>query len=125
MCLEEALPGRFKKYSDNFGKLDIHAGTTPHSFSHFTWHATKGKLMVVDVQGCKLQDKYLMTDPGIHSNFGRKEPYGGTDFGEEGMDKFFESHSCNPACKALGLLVSPKQTAQSQQDLMMSVVRRR
>ena len=52
--------------------------------------------MVVDIQG----DKYMYTDPQLHS---RKMEFGRADRGLSGFKDFFKTHKCNTICKALQL----------------------
>lgn len=43
-------------------------------------------------------------DPVIHyQSHSRKQVYGRTDLGREGMRKFFRTHVCNDVCRLLGL----------------------
>jgi hypothetical protein len=92
------------------------------AFTHFSYDASGGKTMVVDVQGVKApSNQYLLTDPGkyyrilitslsaIHSIDLTR--FGGTNCGEVGMKKFFETHQCNSICKRLGLKRHPSQKA--------------
>jgi hypothetical protein len=70
--------------------------STPHAFSHFTFEATAGDRLVVDVQG--VGDMY--TDPQIVSASGE---YGEGDLGARGQALFFRAHACSPLCGRLGL----------------------
>lgn len=45
-------------------------------------------------------DNYF-TDPQIHSNDGAS--FGMGNMGQEGIDRFLESHKCNSLCRRLGL----------------------
>ncbi|KAF0688811.1 Aste57867_19633 [Aphanomyces stellatus] len=77
------------------------------AFSHWTHATTKGYLMVVDLQGARTDDGRLqLTDPAIHCRDSERFT-GGTNFGEHGMDLFFESHRCNAVCRKLNLVSSP------------------
>lgn len=58
---EPMLDGKYEKHSNNAGHVNANVRNTPHAFSHFTWHYSKGKLMVVDIQG--VDDIY--TDPQV------------------------------------------------------------
>lgn len=62
---------------------------TPHAFSRFTYEASHGRLMVVDIQG--VDD--LFTDPQIHSfgAAGEGGEYGDGDLGVGGMALFFST----------------------------------
>lgn len=69
-CLIESLvPGEYVKHSSNLGYVDESRRLTPHCFSHFTFEATGGESMVVDIQG--VGD--VLTDPQIHTADGKGE----------------------------------------------------
>jgi Alpha-kinase family/von Willebrand factor type A domain len=94
-----------------------HVGKIPNdmflqAFSHFTFQDSKGRWMVVDLQGVHEEkrgsaSRYLLTDPAIHRrNRSRNEErykFGRTNLGTKGMQAFFESHVCNDACRLLDL----------------------
>ncbi|EPY17251.1 hypothetical protein STCU_10726 [Strigomonas culicis] len=97
LALEPQLDGQFKKYNNNCGYVPRNARWTPQAFSHYTYHASRHQLMIVDIQG--VDDIY--TDPQILSPDG--EGYGRGNLGMKGIRRFLESHRCNSVCKALGL----------------------
>eukprot|EP00670_Eutreptiella_braarudii_P008585 CAMPEP_0174313090 /NCGR_PEP_ID=MMETSP0810-20121108/4740_1 /TAXON_ID=73025 ORGANISM="Eutreptiella gymnastica-like, Strain CCMP1594" /NCGR_SAMPLE_ID=MMETSP0810 /ASSEMBLY_ACC=CAM_ASM_000659 /LENGTH=500 /DNA_ID=CAMNT_0015421731 /DNA_START=56 /DNA_END=1558 /DNA_ORIENTATION=+ len=101
MVMEPRLEGEYKKHSNNFGFVAFDDRNTPQAFSHFTFQFTKGKEVVVDIQG--VEDNY--TDPQVHSNIPDSQPpvWGQGDMGETGIVKFFETHRCNALCKAMHL----------------------
>ncbi|RHX97000.1 hypothetical protein DYB25_011468, partial [Aphanomyces astaci] len=70
------------------------------AFSHWTWHVTKGKLMVVDLQGQRTSKGLVLTDPAVHC-VDLERFNSGTNLGVRGMDAFFHSHQCNSICNAL------------------------
>ncbi len=47
-------------------------------------------------------DGFTLTDPVIHHVAGTKRN-GATDKGQEGMEQFFATHTCNGLCRRLGL----------------------
>jgi hypothetical protein len=67
---------------------------TPQVFSAFSFIASKGTCMVVDVQG--VGDLY--TDPQLHSLDGR---FGSADLGARGMALFFATFFPNSLCDLL------------------------
>lgn len=101
---EPKLQGNYTKHSNNFGFVSPEDRNTPQAFSHWTWVASSGRLLVCDIQG--VGDMY--TDPQIHSNAGPQNYlYGRGDMGMEGIQKFFGSHRCNGLCRFLGLPPTP------------------
>jgi len=99
MACEEWMPGRFKKYNNNGGWRDLDRNT-PHAFAHFTYAFSRGRCMVVDIQG--VGDVY--TDPQMHT---MERRFGKGDYGHGGMQLFFSTHLCNPVCVGLGLSPFP------------------
>lgn len=78
------------------------------AFSHWTHEVTRGKLMIVDLEGIVTHNKtrkakILLTDPAIHCT--DLDRFGNLNHGEPGMSSFFETHECNHVCAALHLSV--------------------
>jgi hypothetical protein len=88
-----------KKYNNNWNFCDERRNT-PQAFSHFTYEKSNHKILVCDIQG--VGDTW--TDPQIHSHDGTG--YGKGNLGQEGIDKFLESHKCNKICQFLGLPIA-------------------
>eukprot|EP00667_Euglena_gracilis_P007168 EG_transcript_7226 len=104
LIVEPLLEGQFTKYSNNAGYVDyLAARATPHAFSHFTYHFTRGQLLVCDIQG--VGDMY--TDPQIHSNKKGGGVWGEGDLGAEGMERFFATHQCSSLCQHFQLQPPP------------------
>jgi len=57
--------------------------------------------MVVDIQGMKSHDGFLLTDPSIHC--ADLDKYGEGNFGDKGFEEFFKTHQCNQICQQLKL----------------------
>jgi len=98
---EDYIEGEFKKWCNNYGYVSEEAKTTAISmpaFMHWSWYHTKGQMMIADLQGAKLNNSYLLTDPVILSD---DDQFGCTDMGVEGMMMFFRSHKCNKFCSSL------------------------
>ena len=99
---EEFMDGIFIKYNSNLGWVfkpkDKHFELNDliQAFSHFSFHFSKGKIVIVDIQGVKNQ----MTDPAIQS---LEQAFGSTDLGRYGIYKFLRRHHCTKICKKLGL----------------------
>ncbi|CAF4721998.1 unnamed protein product, partial [Rotaria socialis] len=67
--VERRLNQTIQKWNNNCGGVDfVDYSTVLHTFSHWTYHQTAGRIMLVDLQGVKsaTDNKYLLTDPAIH-----------------------------------------------------------
>lgn len=98
-CGEPRLQGKYTKHSDNDGGVFGSRAQVAHAFSHFTYAATRGELIVVDIQG--VQDYF--TDPQIHTARGAESKFGLGNLGAEGISKFLATHRCGAECKRRGL----------------------
>ena len=108
MQCEEWMPSYFNKHNNNAGLCEGDlTRNTPQALSHFTYAFSKGRCMVVDIQG--VEDRY--TDPQVHS-LGRR--FGVGDGGTEGMALFFQTHRCSPLCVGLGLSPAPEKLSGTQ-----------
>ena len=75
----------------------------PHTFSHWTYKATGGLVMIADVYGWRLdRGKYLMTDPIVFTN---EEGQLGhlVDWGTDGMQRWIAKHECNNVCEEMSM----------------------
>ena len=92
-------------------RRNTHLTTYPHrriteddviqAFSHFTLRVSDGQELVCDLQGIyNATDGFTLTDPTINSSKG-KGTTGLTDRGQEGIDKFMDSHVCSGLCRWL------------------------
>ncbi|GAX76652.1 hypothetical protein CEUSTIGMA_g4098.t1 [Chlamydomonas eustigma] len=103
------------KFNSNFGHVNLKEYVAVvQAFSHWTYHITGKKLMVVDVQGIwdSKRKQYVLFDPAVHCSCDVLR-FGNTNLGIRGMDKFFMTHSCNSVCKSLGLPRHPMQPLES------------
>ena len=82
-------------------RVSITENDVIQAFSHFTLRVSKKKELVCDLQGVyNATDGFTLTDPTINSAKG-KGTKGLTDRGQEGIDKFRESHVCSDLCQWL------------------------
>eukprot|EP01084_Bolivina_argentea_P124496 220602_1 len=94
VLIETLLKGDYEKWNCNSGwvsnqKLSVQA------FCHWTYHYSKGKILLCDAQGVRGEKNYYITDPAILSVDGS---YGMTDTGGEGIEQWFGCHECNAFC---------------------------
>jgi len=101
---EPFLSGKYVKHNDNDGHVDT-CDALPQAFSHFTWAASKRKLLVVDIQGCG--ETY--TDPSIQCVTDDENAFGDGNCGRVAIMKFFASHTCSSLCRAHGLPSAEKE----------------
>ncbi len=107
MTAEPILEGRWRRFTNNAGYVSEEKFATVFAFSHFSHHASGGKLMVVDLQGIQVPEGYLLTDPAVHCQNTKK--FGGSNCGKKGFDGFWATHRCNQVCQALRLLKNSEQ----------------
>ena len=93
--------GAFVKHNDNDGNIET-TFELPQAFSHYTWAASSGQILVCDIQGVN----NIFTDPQIHSKDGFS--FGAGNMGKEGIDAFLNTHKCNSICEHLNLSPAKK-----------------
>lgn len=109
--LDSAANSKYEKFNNNNGGVVLNP--TPHgtnhaavqAFSHFTYCRSGEQLIVVDCQGIYYEQPeqlFYLTDPVVHCN--NIFRFGGTNFGQQGIDMFFRTHVCNSICASLQLL---------------------
>jgi len=102
-CAESFMPGAFLKYNSNAGYVGDDAMShyeLVQSFTHFTFAASGGKLMVADLQGVANEDSVLLTDPQVLSLEGS---FGPGDLQLKGIGRCLKTHRCGLTCRKLGL----------------------
>jgi hypothetical protein len=78
--------GGFVKFCDNTGHWEPHLfHETLARFCDFTWKATKGYMMVADLQGVRVDDAFWLTDPVILCK--DTERFGDTNLGPKGISR--------------------------------------
>lgn len=117
--LTEPFIRSFTKFTSNNGWIDDQDegwfSLAMEAFSHYSYHQSKGRLIVCNLQGRHRDDRhkksrgyFKLSDPAICS---RKCKYGPTDLGEKGIESFFANHVCNKFCHIGGKhWKSPKYT---------------
>lgn len=94
--IEPMIKGEYFKFNSNTGYAAPDADAM-QALSHFSYHHSKGKTLLCDLQGGRFSDSYVLTDPVILSD---KKEYGATDLGQEGINNFMAYHK-RPAAKQL------------------------
>ncbi|CAB5385036.1 unnamed protein product [Rhizophagus irregularis] len=93
--------GLFKRFNVNRGVIKEYHSTL-EAFAHFTYEYTGGYLVVYDLQGVELSNKFLLTDPAIHCK--NRLRFGRTNLGKRGIEVcFLANHKCGNVCEKLGL----------------------
>ena len=110
-CVERVLEGEFSKWFSNglYARRtdDPEYSATLEAFCHWTYQVTDGYLMVTDIQGIRVGDRFILSDPAIHCTDASR--FGNTNIGEDGFSQRFSTHKCNKICKSLGLKRHPAQ----------------
>lgn len=73
VAIEPYLFGNYIKFSSNSGYENPNFNAYIPAFSHFTWIYTKGKRVVMDVQGIFKNQRYYLTDPAVQTLEGNLE----------------------------------------------------
>lgn len=101
----------------NFKKFNSNTGWTPEksspwiekmqALSHYSYHSTNGHLLLCDLQGGRIENVAVITDPVIMST---TREYGPTDLGDEGISTFFANHICNKYCDSKWMIPHDRKT---------------
>lgn len=94
--VEPFLDGEYIRFSNNTGYENPNFNAFIPAFSHYTWVASKGQLVVLDVQGTFVNKKYYLTDPAVQTV---NMACGQSDLGACGIMKFLLFHKHNDICK--------------------------
>lgn len=96
VVLFEELIEDFKEFISAVGQVcNIDSGNL-NAFTHFTFHATHGQMVVCNLKGAREDDTFKLTCPTVHSVNGE---YGPNDKGNIGIQDFFHNHVCSSLCK--------------------------
>ncbi|CAF3906586.1 unnamed protein product [Rotaria sordida] len=102
--VERRMHQEWRKWNNNSGGVSLSEySTILQAFSHWTYHITSGRLMVVDLQGVKVDRAYLLTDPALHCNDLLRFRETRTNLGVKGMRQFFRTHVCSDVCSKLNI----------------------
>lgn len=114
------IPGKFRKHNNNVGAVCNDNSTDPdvvmdrltaQAFSHFTYDASQGQILICDIQGAA----GIYTDPQIHTRSG--QGFGSGNLGNTGIRAFLLRHKCNEVCRAAGLApIHAKQLGSGKMD---------
>jgi len=97
--IEKPLPpaSEFLRFSSNSGFWNSeHYNPTLGEFSRWTLRATKGYLLVSDLQGVELPDRIVLTDPAILCE--DLSRFGGTNLGPAFMERVLKSLNALERC---------------------------
>ena len=122
VSVEPYLEGEYIKHNTNNGYVrgsswtededssKAIAADAPQAFTHFSFHASDRREMIVDLQGVEAKEEVIgwsaarrvfrFTDPQVHSV---DLLYGQGDRGDRGFGDFLRTHRCGPVCKMLRL----------------------
>ncbi|UJR24469.1 hypothetical protein I4U23_005844 [Adineta vaga] len=109
--VEARMHQDWHKWNNNSGGVAAtNYSTILQAFSHWNHHITAGRLMIVDLQGVKAENAYLLTDPAIHCDNLLRFKDTRINLGVKGMREFFRTHICSEICTLLEL---PRSQTQS------------
>ncbi|EKX33934.1 hypothetical protein GUITHDRAFT_119862 [Guillardia theta CCMP2712] len=99
--VEPFLKGDYIKHNDNDGNVET-GDELPQAFSHFSWEASNGQLLIVDIQGVA----NFYTDPqvgSVHVACCTQLTVVQGNLGMKGIESFLSTHTCNSICRSLRL----------------------
>jgi len=97
---ENTYPGTAMSFSGQNGDFHFSLEHIPQAFSHFTYNASGRRFLICDLQGVLDTSVFELTDPAIHyKQQTHRTDFGRTDLGENGIEKFFQTHVCSDLCR--------------------------
>ena len=94
--IEPFIEGEYKKFSSNTGYENPDFTAYIPAFSHLSWIISRGKRVIMDIQGVFKDGKYILTDPAVQSfDF----EFGNSDLGPFGILQFLSKHKHNNICE--------------------------
>ena len=109
--LEPRIKDKYFRYSNNLGFISAaHDAEIAHAFSHWSFEASKHRVMITDLQGTHEGKAFTLTDPAVHCPVDVVRFNTTTNQGMPGIEAVLNTHECGPTCKALGLPSASKLT---------------
>ncbi|EFA75037.1 protein serine/threonine kinase [Heterostelium album PN500] len=102
--LETFYDGDYEKYNSVVGWKNHSLEPVIQAFSHWTYVISDKSTIVVDLEGVVTDRGLILMDPVIHSIHLKR--YGTTNQGQQGIDNFFKTHTCNQHCYDMRLTKS-------------------
>ncbi|MFT7813572.1 transient receptor potential cation channel subfamily M member 6-like [Arapaima gigas] len=106
LTIEKYMAGDFRKYNNNTGEEmspNSCLEETILAFSHWTYHFSRGELLVLDLQGVSVE----LTDPSVVRSADKSVSgdmvFGPANLGEDAIQSFVQNHTCNSCCRKLHL----------------------
>ena len=107
--VEPYMAGNFTKITNNLSWVeqgDVQGKDLLLALSHFSFCASRGRILIVDIQGWTSRDQSgatFLTDPQIHTR--DKKGFGTANRGMQGFNQFWASQhpTCSGICTKLGL----------------------
>lgn len=99
VLIEDLLEGDFKTFLTSKGETTPNGSHIMDAYSHFTYQASEGNLVVCKLRGVEDEDEpehFNLTKPVVHSLDGS---YGEEDKSVTGICDFFKNHVCSCLCK--------------------------
>ena len=95
VAIEPFLDGIYIKFSSNIRYENPNLNAYIPNFSHFTCIRSKGRIVIIDVEGVFKNKKYYLTAPACQSLV---QKFSSTDLGAMGLCKFLLYHKHNDIC---------------------------
>lgn len=93
--VEPLIEGSYAKFNSNTGWVN-EGYQMMQALSHFSFHHSKGRYLLCDLQGGGYDTHYVLTDPAVLS---MNHEFGDTDGGSDFMETFFANHVCGKYCE--------------------------
>ncbi|XP_033755339.1 uncharacterized protein LOC117338195 [Pecten maximus] len=94
---ESYIDGCFQSFIDENGTIQDMCPEQLEAFCHYSYHESRGKMIITGLKGVHTNGKFQLTAPRIHTT---KGTFGPDDCGQEAVFKFFLRHTCKSSCEA-------------------------